>query len=102
MPYVAGQLARSRYLVEVNSARETCEGNLRQCGFTSTGNVENWSFLGRTLKYGGPNGSRSRILMGRKKPSASTTAMFCPQCQAEYREGFARCSDCDIPLVDQL
>ena len=28
--------------------------------------------------------------------------MFCPQCRAEYREGFFRCSDCDIPLVDQL
>ena len=28
--------------------------------------------------------------------------MFCPECRAEYREGFFRCSDCDIPLVDQL
>ena len=28
--------------------------------------------------------------------------MFCPQCRAEYREGFVKCSDCDIPLVDQL
>ena len=28
--------------------------------------------------------------------------MFCPQCRAEYREGFFRCSDCDITLVDQL
>ena len=28
--------------------------------------------------------------------------MFCPQCRAEYRQGFFRCSDCDIPLVDQL
>jgi hypothetical protein len=28
--------------------------------------------------------------------------MFCPQCRAEYRKGFSRCSDCDIPLVDQL
>ena len=28
--------------------------------------------------------------------------MFCPQCRAEYREGFFRCTDCDIPLVDQL
>ena len=28
--------------------------------------------------------------------------MFCPQCRAEYREGFFRCADCDIPLVDQL
>jgi hypothetical protein len=28
--------------------------------------------------------------------------MFCPKCRAEYREGFFRCSDCDIPLVDQL
>ena len=28
--------------------------------------------------------------------------MFCPQCRAEYRHGFFRCSDCDISLVDQL
>jgi hypothetical protein len=28
--------------------------------------------------------------------------MFCPECNAEYREGFARCSDCDVPLVDAL
>lgn len=28
--------------------------------------------------------------------------MFCPQCTAEYRPGFTRCSDCDIPLVDYL
>jgi len=28
--------------------------------------------------------------------------MFCPECRAEYREGFFRCSDCGIPLVDQL
>ncbi len=25
--------------------------------------------------------------------------MFCPQCQAEYREGFTVCADCDVPLV---
>jgi hypothetical protein len=24
--------------------------------------------------------------------------MFCPQCKAEYREGFARCSDCGVAL----
>ena len=28
--------------------------------------------------------------------------MFCPQCKAEYRPGFIRCSDCDIELVDRL
>lgn len=28
--------------------------------------------------------------------------MFCPQCKAEYRPGFIRCSDCDIDLVDRL
>jgi hypothetical protein len=28
--------------------------------------------------------------------------MFCPQCRAEYRPGFIRCSDCDIELVDRL
>jgi len=28
--------------------------------------------------------------------------MFCPQCKAEYRRGFIRCSDCDIELVDHL
>ena len=28
--------------------------------------------------------------------------MFCPVCKAEYREGFYRCSDCDVPLVSSL
>ncbi len=28
--------------------------------------------------------------------------MFCPQCQAEYRQGFTRCSDCDVDLVYSL
>src|SRR5215475_12182569 len=28
--------------------------------------------------------------------------MFCPQCKAEYRAGFAKCSDCDVELVQQL
>jgi hypothetical protein len=26
--------------------------------------------------------------------------MYCPQCKAEYRQGFTRCSDCDVDLVD--
>jgi hypothetical protein len=28
--------------------------------------------------------------------------MFCPQCKAEYRTGFTRCSDCDVNLVSSL
>ena len=28
--------------------------------------------------------------------------MFCPQCQAEYRPGFSRCSDCDVDLVHEV
>ena len=28
--------------------------------------------------------------------------MYCPQCRAEYREGFVECSDCRVPLVDRL
>ena len=28
--------------------------------------------------------------------------MFCPRCQAEYRPGFTRCSDCDVELVSEL
>jgi len=28
--------------------------------------------------------------------------MFCPQCKAEYRSGFARCVDCDVELVYEL
>jgi len=26
--------------------------------------------------------------------------MYCPQCKAEYRQGFTRCVDCDVDLVD--
>lgn len=28
--------------------------------------------------------------------------MFCPECKAEYRSGFTRCSDCDVELIDSL
>jgi len=28
--------------------------------------------------------------------------MFCPDCKAEYRPGFTRCSDCDVSLVEHL
>jgi hypothetical protein len=28
--------------------------------------------------------------------------MFCPECEAEYRPGFTRCSDCDVNLVESL
>ncbi len=26
--------------------------------------------------------------------------MFCPKCNAEYREGFYKCADCGVDLVD--
>src|SRR5882762_3812390 len=26
--------------------------------------------------------------------------MYCPQCKGEYRQGFTRCSDCDVELVE--
>lgn len=28
--------------------------------------------------------------------------MFCPKCRAEYREGFSRCADCSVDLVEDL
>lgn len=28
--------------------------------------------------------------------------MICPQCETEYREGIARCADCDVALVNEL
>ena len=28
--------------------------------------------------------------------------MFCPSCEAEYREGFTECSDCGVALVEAL
>ena len=28
--------------------------------------------------------------------------MICPQCKVEYRDGFTKCSDCDVDLVDKL
>jgi hypothetical protein len=28
--------------------------------------------------------------------------MYCPQCRAEFREGYSRCTECDINLVKTL
>lgn len=28
--------------------------------------------------------------------------MICPNCHAEFRDGFTTCSDCEIPLVEDL
>jgi hypothetical protein len=28
--------------------------------------------------------------------------MFCPNCKAEYRDGFTQCADCDVALVRRL
>lgn len=28
--------------------------------------------------------------------------MICPNCKAEYREGFTICSDCQVALVDEI
>jgi hypothetical protein len=28
--------------------------------------------------------------------------MICPECRAEYRQGFHRCADCDVELLDHL
>lgn len=28
--------------------------------------------------------------------------MFCPNCRAEYRQGFYECSDCKVALVHEL
>ena len=28
--------------------------------------------------------------------------MFCPECKAEYRQGFTQCADCDVELVTEL
>lgn len=28
--------------------------------------------------------------------------MICPNCETEYRDGFERCADCDVPLVEEL
>src|ERR1700675_3377904 len=39
---------------------------------------------------------------GRGVVDSSLTAMFCPVCKAEYRQGFTRCADCDVELVYEL
>lgn len=28
--------------------------------------------------------------------------MFCPQCKTEYRQGFTRCSNCGVALVERV
>jgi len=36
------------------------------------------------------------------KEAKRGNGMFCPQCKAEYRQGFTRCADCDLDLVWEL
>lgn len=28
--------------------------------------------------------------------------MFCPECRAEYRDGFSECADCHVELIPEL
>ncbi len=47
-------------------------------------------------KYGeDPLAEESRRAQDEKDSAA---ASFCPQCKAQYREGFSTCSECGIPL----
>jgi hypothetical protein len=34
--------------------------------------------------------------------AAAEPTLYCPRCRGEYRAGFARCVDCDVPLVRTL
>ncbi len=34
--------------------------------------------------------------------SDNSRKMFCPECKAEYREGYSRCADCEVDLVLSL
>ena len=57
-----------------------------------------------------PLGGRESPEIWGQPPSSSlnwmivcqTNSMFCPECRAEYREGFTQCSDCQVPLVQDL
>jgi hypothetical protein len=28
--------------------------------------------------------------------------MICPKCEAEYKEGFTKCDDCDVALIEKV
>jgi len=48
---------------------------------------------GKSLTVSGSVDLEGRVVI---TPGSSCTA---PQCKAEYRQGFTRCSDCDVELV---
>jgi hypothetical protein len=43
---------------------------------------------------------RSKRPASGRSRDAYTGEVICPQCNAEYRDGFTRCSDCDVDLVE--
>jgi hypothetical protein len=61
------------------------------------------------MAAGSGRGSDHKISYGRQdRPrfkiacSRLCGAMFCPQCKAEYRQGFTHCVDCDVDLIYSL
>jgi hypothetical protein len=69
----------------------------------SGGNALASNFMGR-LRQKTMTGVHliSRAVPGLTHVVSLICPMFCPQCKAEYRPGFSRCSDCEVDLVDHL
>ena len=50
--------------------------------------------------------SAAAIEPGGEAPAADLSGLvggglFCPECGAEYKQGVARCADCEVPLTDE-
>jgi len=61
------------------------------------------SFQGVTLgRWVGVTSATLQRRIGPRPCSRLDSSMFCPECKAEYRPGFTRCSDCDVDLVEAI
>jgi hypothetical protein len=78
--------------LEQQRRREQAAGETQEDGEESVVEAMTLDLVAREAARAGVPG------LEEPRPTDASAAAFCPLCRGEYRAGFGRCSDCDVPL----